>query len=393
MLVHVARALHEGGLSADRLESSVHALAGRMGIDVEVFAAPTEVQLCFGDEREPRSHLLRVEPGGVDLGRMVRLQRWMDALPRRQPDIATSMRELAKLRSGSPRYGAVAQSVALVLATAGAACFFGAGLEGLLASSALAAVIAIVSVVLARVREAGSLFEPAAAFLVAFAAHGIQRRWDADAAIVTLSALIVLVPGFTLTVAIRELATRHLVAGTARLASAAMTFLGLGFGVALGQQLGRRWFGELGAVGGETLLPAGALFVSLCLSPLAFGVLFQARVRDLPLIAVVCWTGFLGAREGAAALGPELGVWLGALAVGVVSNVGSRLLRIPAAVSITPGIMLLVPGSLGFRSVSLFLTHDVVSGVEAAFGMVLVAVSLVGGLLFANVLVPPRRVF
>ena len=63
---------------------------------------------------------------------------------------------------------------------------------------------------------------------------------------------------------------------------------------------------------------------------------------------------------------------------------------IPPATPV-PGIMLLVPGSFGFRSVSSFLERDVLSGVESAFDMAQIAGALVGGLLFANALLRPRR--
>lgn len=58
---------------------------------------------------------------------------------------------------------------------------------------------------------------------------------------------------------------------------------------------------------------------------------------------------------------------------------------------IVPGILMLVPGSIGFRSISSLLGQDVVIGLKTAMAMLLVAVALAGGLLFANVVVPPRR--
>ena len=55
--------------------------------------------------------------------------------------------------------------------------------------------------------------------------------------IATLAGLIVLVPGLTVTTAITELATSHLTAGTTRMAGAFMTFIAIGFGVALGYRI------------------------------------------------------------------------------------------------------------------------------------------------------------
>ncbi len=66
-------------------------------------------------------------------------------------------------------------------------------------------------------------------------------------------------------------------------------------------------------------------------------------------------------------------------------------MRRPALVTQLPGIMMLVPGSIGFQSLSSFLAQDTITGIEAAFRMALVAAALVGGLFCANALMPPRR--
>jgi uncharacterized membrane protein YjjB (DUF3815 family) len=99
----------------------------------------------------------------------------------------------------------------------------------------------------------------------------------------------------------------------------------------------------------------------------------------------------VGTRLGARLLGPELGAFAGALLLGLASNAFARALDRPAAVPLVPGLILLVPGSIGLRSVFSLLENDIVSGVEAAFKMVLVSTALVAGLLFANIALPPRR--
>jgi uncharacterized membrane protein YjjB (DUF3815 family) len=127
------------------------------------------------------------------------------------------------------------------------------------------------------------------------------------------------------------------------------------------------------------------------LAPAAFAVLFKARRRDLPWVLLAGWIGFGGARLGASLLGPVLGVSVGALVVGLASNLYARTRNQPASILQVPGIMLLVPGSFGFRSVSSFLQRDILSGVQSGFDMAQTAGALVGGLLLANALLPPRR--
>jgi uncharacterized membrane protein YjjB (DUF3815 family) len=91
-------------------------------------------------------------------------------------------------------------------------------------------------------------------------------------------------------------------------------------------------------------------------------------------------------------LGNDLAGGAGALAVGLLSNLYARLEDRPAIIPLTPGILMLVPGSLGYRSLTAFLESDATLGTAMAFQTGLVAVSLVGGLLLSNLIIPPRRI-
>jgi len=125
---------------------------------------------------------------------------------------------------------------------------------------------------------------------------------------------------------------------------------------------------------------------------LSLAVLFKARLRDAGWILGASVLAWGGGRLGGIWLGPELGAFLGALALGVGSNLFARGLDRPSLVTIVPGVMLLVPGSIGFRSLESMMAQDVVAGLETAFTMIIVLVGLSAGILLANSLVPPRRV-
>ena len=56
-----------------------------------------------------------------------------------------------------------------------------------------------------------------------------------------------------------------------------------------------------------------------------------------------------------------------------------------------PGIILLVPGALGFRSFNFVFERDVMLGLDTAFAVVAALIALVAGILFGNLLIPPRR--
>jgi uncharacterized membrane protein YjjB (DUF3815 family) len=187
-----------------------------------------------------------------------------------------------------------------------------------------------------------------------------------------------------------ELSTLNLVSGTARLAGAGVTLLKLAFGVALGGRLGAVVF-PVAAAGELEGLPEAVKTAALVLAALAFIVLFQAPPRDTGWILVASAVAVAGTRGGVALLGPELGPCLGALLVTGGANLYGLLLQRPSRVVLVPSLLFLVPGSIGFRSVSFLLQRDVLGGVSTAFSMALASVALAAGVLLANVIVPPRR--
>ena len=290
-----------------------------------------------------------------------------------------------------PPYGLLLTTLSFGLASGSASRFFGGGWREIAVSSAIGLAIGLLAMAAERFPAMGRAFEPVAAMLAALlATAAAAEAGPVSVYITTVAGLIVLIPGFTLTVAMTELATRNLVSGTARLVGACGTFLAIGFGVALGTTVGERLLGKA-ALTQPRGLPDWTLWTALLLAPLAFTVLLRAQERDTAWIVVSGVLGYSGARLGAGFLGPELGAFVGALVVGVGGNAYARWIGRPAAVTIVPGILLLVPGSIGFQSFASLLEQQTVLGVEAAFHMTLVAISLVTGLLFANIVLSPSR--
>ncbi len=90
-------------------------------------------------------------------------------------------------------------------------------------------------------------------------------------------------------------------------------------------------------------------------------------------------------------LGVGLGAVIGAFLAGMVSNLFARWKHKPAVTLIVPSIILLVPGSIGYKGLELMMDNDVTSGMDSIFTVLLVGVSLVAGLLLANVILPARN--
>ena len=235
------------------------------------------------------------------------------------------------------------------------------------------------------------MFPFVASAIAAFLVNAVGAAgFSVSTSTTVLAGLVVLLPGLSLTLAMAELSSQHLIAGTARLAGAFTVFIGIAFGVALGTQVARF---AVGAAPNLPVVPApiATLWIALVAAPIVFAVLLRARPRDIAAIVGVSILGYAGAQLGEKLLGPQLGGGLGALTLAMASNLYERWTGQPATVTLVPGVLLLVPGSIGFRSFSLLLEQQVVVGVDAAFTMTMTAISLVAGLLLANILVPARR--
>jgi len=125
--------------------------------------------------------------------------------------------------------------------------------------------------------------------------------------------------------------------------------------------------------------------------PMAFTILLRAHRGDALWIVMAGVIATIGSRAGDQILGPQLGVFFGALLVGLFSTAYSRWMDRPAVITQVPGILLLVPGSVGFRGLAAMLDERIVSGIDTTFKMILTAVALVAGTLISSVIAPVRR--
>ena len=387
----LGRALHSAGETANRLEDLLEQVSRRVGLEAQFFITPTSIFAAFGPEAQQRTHLIRTVPSAPDLGQLARLDIVVVRVLRGELEPGTGLAEI-RLLQASPAPSGALRVLGYALASACAARVLGGGLREVLVSGGIGLIVGLLSRLAEQREGVRGLFEAlasfAGAFLVGVVAHLIGGL---SLLIAALASLIVLVPGMSLTNAVAELTTRHLSSGTARLMSAFMVFIAMGFGAALAAQLVLVVFGTPPNAA-VVPLPVWTEWLAIVAASVAFGLLLRASPQDFGWILLACLIGFTAARFSSQLLGPELGMFMGALAVGIASSLLARWADQPVAITEVPGTLILVPGSIGFRSISALLEKEIVSGVETGFRVLLIAMSLVAGLLVANLLVRrPRR--
>ena len=390
-LTRMAGALGAHGAAAHRLEDALAACARRLGIHAEFFATPTGVFVTVGDLDNQRTRITPIESFDVNIEKLTLLDQTLTEVAEGRIDVREGLAQIEQILAAPQRYGPLITTASFGLIAASATVFF----RGSIADAITAGVIGLGAGALAwlaaRDRSWARVLEFLSGVLAAIIATAAAYFTDGavEPATAMLAGLIVLVPGMTLTTAVNELATRHLVSGSARLMGALIVFVMIGFGVAVGLRIGEAIPTTTAAAAAH--FPEWFDLAALLITAFPLLVLFRTGPNQFLWVLLAALIGYTGARLGAITLGPGLGACVGAFLVGATSNACARLLNRPAAVMTAPGILLLVPGSIGFQSVANLLNHDVIAGVETAFTMLMVAAAIVTGLLLANVIVPPRR--
>lgn len=399
-IAELATRLHRYGTTAHRLEGAVVAVAGRLGLDCEVWSNPTGIILTFADPVRGQqfgfTRVIRLQPGEQNLGRLAATDEIADQVIDGELAPLEGRAALLALDRAPSKRGNGLTVLSFGLSAAAVAGLIGGGLPTIALSGVIGLVIGALTLRSeGRVQLTEALEAIAAIVATLLAAAVATFLVPVSVKTVILAALIVLMPGLTLTNAVAELASQQLVSGTARFAGAVMVLLKLTFGTVVGMQIVQ----ILGWQPQEAPQVSPGLFAELAallVAAYAFAVLFKASRRDYPLVMLAVVLGYALTRLGGEGLGLTHGGFPGgaffaSIGIAAVSNAYGRWANRPAALIRVPGIILLVPGSVGFRSLNFVMERDVFLGLDTAFALVSALIAIVAGLLFGNLLVPTRR--
>jgi len=398
LLLSLARALHKVGLPAHRLEATLLRLAGRLGVPLQIMTMPTGLLISFDGGRAPLTYVLRAQAGRVDLQSWTGLTALVRQLERGTVEVGEARRRIDEIEQTRSCWSQPAIVAAYVLSGGAFAVFFGAGTTELWAALAVGLAVGCVAVALRKVRASSRLFELVAAMAAGLIVGSIDLELGSFAEWVPLAAgLIILLPGIMLVDATEELAQGHLVAGSSRMAGVGVVFLAMTIGVLLGLKV-NEFLPNAPIVREPMPLPEWTWLPALVLVALGSTIRFGARGGDYGWILIGSAVALAGTRLGTTMLGPVCGEFFGAFVLGLAAHLAARLRGVTPELVIIPGLALLVPGSLGVRTISSLLGQnpdlavssllgtDPNLAMQTGFQMFLVAMALVAGLLFSDAL-------
>ena len=398
----LATHLHTSGTTVNRLEGAVELVARKLGLEVSIWSNPTGIMVSFRDivHGEPYTvtRVLRLEPGDTHLGRMADADTIAEQVMAGDLDIQTGLARLHAMDREPSVPQRLLQVACYGLASAMVLSLFPrTGWNDFTAAALLGTLIGMLVQLGERNQNLKDAVEAVGALLVTFIVSFVASHIaPLSVQSVIIAGLITMMPGLMLTSAINELAHQQLASGSARFAGAVTVLMKLAFGTILALQLAHFLDWNNLSNSGAAVLPAWTPWAMLLPGAFAFAVLFKANMRDIPLAMAAVLLGY-GVMK-VCSLFPELsggdiptGTFLAALTVTAASNLYARLFKRPGGLIRVPGIILLVPGSLGFQTLNIALAQD--GGTRLGIGLPLFAAltALVAGILFGNLLVSSRR--
>ncbi len=391
----LATRLHEAGTTAARLEDALLKVGHKLGMVPVVWSSPTAMIMSFSDAADPSLktvEVLRMKYSDIDLRTLCAVDRIAELVTRGELNLESGERALVLAVAPITRKRAWAEMlIGFTLANIGVSCLLGLSWLEIALVGAVGLLLGLLHMTLGtRLRFSQGMEAICAicAALILSLAASLLAPINFRACL--LASVIVLVPGMSITSAAAEIALGHLVSGTARMAGAFATLLKLSFGALVGTEAVKLM--QLSTLPGSlNAAPSWVPWAGLLVSGISFAILFKAPARAFPLAIGAAILGYTCTRVAGGWYGPEFGVFIAGLVVTLVANSYARRFKRPGALIRLPGIILLVPGSVGFNSLAFVVQKDLFLGLDAAVSMLLLVVSLVAGILFASTIVPPRE--
>ncbi|WP_286233112.1 threonine/serine ThrE exporter family protein [Thalassotalea sediminis] len=394
-IIRLGKALHKFGTPAYRLEAHLQSVSQFLELYASFIVTPTSLTFILSDEEENQeyNHLVRVNPGDLDLGALARTDELVDELSSGQRTLVEAIDRLDEIVNKPNPYGKVLTFFAFGASSGAFAMLMHTSWNDVFWSTILGLVACLFIFWAERSRRVTEMLEPIAALTCALLASLITNYDPSiNAPLVILSAVIAFIPGLALTLGLSELAARNLISGTARVMDALMVLFKLYFGAVLGMAIGHKLWGVADYVEPLTL-PAWTSWASVTVLSISLVILFKARKKDAPWGIISGYVAFAASLWGANYLGVALGAFVGAFALGIYSNIFSRIMNLPSSLVKLLGLVVLVPGSKVYMGLNIAVSGQMIlantSDINSQW--FLIFMSLVAGLIFANVAIPPRK--
>jgi uncharacterized membrane protein YjjP (DUF1212 family) len=342
-------------------------------------------------EGEWQRHHIATMPGtGLDLAKLPEVGTLVDAVVAGEVSVTEAMSQLDEIGKRPHPWGVLANAVSYAFCGSGFAVLLSGGWWDVLLSALFSLVVYGMVVLSGRFGMRTAEWLPLSSAFVAGVLASLAKILlpELNLVLVTLAAILILIPGFSISVGIIELVSQRVVSGTVNLMNGLVYLVKQFTGAWLGVGLTHLFF-SIPATNGS---PVGSQWLWLFMPLLIIGlcVVFQATPKDFFWAVLGCAIAYGGILAGSAIAGGNLGNLFGTIIAVVLANIWGKVTDRPISIVLLPAIVLLVSGSIGFRGLAAITAGQTATGEQQFVQMFVVALTIAAGLLVGNTIIRPK---
>ncbi|KAF8196522.1 hypothetical protein BJ912DRAFT_955497 [Pholiota molesta] len=416
-IMKLTRAMMMFGAPTHRLQSQIQSAAHVLDLKLSFLYLPDIVLLSFDDNTTGTSHIKLIRQASVlDLEKLKEAFALYWKVIHDQLLVSDASAALDELMKKQPLYGWWPSLFIGGMCSASICTVsFGGSFIDAVVSFPFGALLVAVQILSVRNILYSHIFEVTITTLFAFISAALSATHKLCYPAVTSSAVVLILPGFLVLTGSLELMSRHIISGSVHLCFAVVYALFLGFGFTIGAELfeiftGHHVYGAEDYMCNLTHSPHGAWYQRTpsvwwaFLTVPMFSLFLSLRNRcpynkkELPLLIIVSCVGwvvsyFAGRRFRGQS---DINAAVGSFAIGLISNLYSRIFSGNAFVVMITGILFQLPSGLGSGGLLSYAsqqasgyTNSYLLGFQTALKLVSVAVGITIGLGLSLVLTHP----
>ncbi|KAI7863703.1 hypothetical protein BDF14DRAFT_1876182 [Spinellus fusiger] len=400
------------GCPAHRLEYIMRQVSRTLGVEAEYVYIPNVMLVTFFDQstHTTETHFIR-QSQGFDMHKLGEIYRLEKLVSHGEVSVDEALEFIDQVAGQAQFYPVWLNPFVYALASfCGAIMFYGGRWKEAALSSALAMFFAIYELYTGRFMSFQPIWEITVCIFIGFVSRAVWK-YDFCFTPIAFASFIVILPGYSMAVALTELVSRQVVSGVIRMVYAIIYCFLLGFGVEMGSQLYGTIEPESISAQGQSpacrhALTAGTCitvesqwfyFLTVPLFALAYCIYLRARPSRWPTMIFVSVCGFVTNWALSCHVNAPQQVLqvVPSFVVGLIGNLLTKTTGKMSFDAVLLAIFYLVPGSLGLKAaLGLFGTSNSNEysnqGAGFALSMIESAIGITVGLFVATLVVYPK---
>lgn len=388
----IGKGMIASGVSVGVVENTLTEIAMIYGMKCEIVALPNVILIQLGYSRRGQVDCAVQRLTSLQLDQVSELAEMIDQVKQKKIPLDRAAQELDSILAKPPRFKPAIGVLGYFLSCIGLTMLFRPDPRSLLITGVMGILVGLMILGFQKQPRFNLLLPVIVSIIVSTLIFNLTRQgFIYGPANLLVAPLVTFLPGSLLTTGMIELASMHILSGSARLIYGGAMLALLFIGIAVGFNISNLPSYQVYAYEAVTF-PGWAPFLGTLLFGIGTFIRLSGANRDLFWMLVVLYIAMLAQSFGEELFNSYVGAFLGATMMAFSSELIARSpRRTPAVASQVLAFWFLVPGSRGLLSVTSLLSEDLQSAAIGLGQMAGLIMAITLGVLFGTLLISPQK--